>query len=378
MGQQISSTQTNDHSSKINPLDLTLSQIISHYSSQYQLPITSIPQERRLSNLNIQHSNSEVVTKSLEALSLNSNPNLENNYGAESLHVAPGSLQSLASNRSCLSEPLSKVQSTSSVLKDNKQLENNIEGQEKKNVETQASVFKELKIDNYEKLQNKIKQISIKTGFLISQSTGLKKNKYAYFYCQNSKVNVPKAKKGLSTNKELTGKLIEKLCPFKLSFILNSSNKTFEFQEDKSTLYHDHELKPGKYIDEAAFKFIEEIMLEKNLSIKEVLEKVNLKYELDLNYSTVKNVYYSVKSKLFGRANKDAFSMIELLQKLQEKDFLRFDRLVSSENHLRAFIFVTKGMVSLYKNYNDMIIIDTTFGLNRFNMPPFNNFRDKE
>jgi len=122
-------------------------------------------------------------------------------------------------------------------------------------------------------------------------------------------------------------------------------------QEDKSTLYHDHELKPGRYIDEATLKFIEEIVFEKKSFPKRSFRKVNLKYELDLNYSTVKKVYYSVKSKLFGRANKDAFAMIELLQKLQEKVFLRFDRLVLSENHLRAFIFVAKGMVSLCKNF---------------------------
>jgi len=162
---------------------------------------------------------------------------------------------------------------------------------------------------------------------------------------------------------------LEKSCTFKLMFTLNSEKGIFEFQEKKSILKHNHQLNPKMYIHQTALQFIKEIMLEKNLSIKEVLEKVNLKFDLKVSYSTVKNVYYSVKSKLFGKANEDANNMSFLLHKLQEKDFLKYDCLRSEEKNLRALIFVTKGMVSLYQNYKDMIIIDTTFGLNRFNMP---------
>lgn len=54
---------------------------------------------------------------------------------------------------------------------------------------------------------------------------------------------------------------------------------------------------------------------------------------------------------------------------MQEKQFLNFDKLLGEENQLRAFVFVTKGMLNLYKQYKDIIILDTTFGLNRFNMP---------
>ena len=32
-------------------------------------------------------------------------------------------------------------------------------------------------------------------GFLVSQDTGLKKKKYAYFYCQKAKINTFKNKK---------------------------------------------------------------------------------------------------------------------------------------------------------------------------------------
>lgn len=43
--------------------------------------------------------------------------------------------------------------------------------------------------------------------------------------------------------------------------------------------------------------------------------------------------------------------------------------LPSKENNLLALIFATEGMINLYKHYHDMVILDTTFGLNRFNMP---------
>jgi len=46
-----------------------------------------------------------------------------------------------------------------------------------------------------------------------------------------------------------------------------------------------------------------------------------------------------------------------------------FSKLLSDEGHLEALIFATFDMLQFYKIYGVLIILDTTFGLNRFNMP---------
>jgi len=54
---------------------------------------------------------------------------------------------------------------------------------------------------------------------------------------------------------------------------------------------------------------------------------------------------------------------------LKKQNFLEYQNLLSDQGHLKAVVFATKGMISMYHFYKDMIILDTTFGLYRFNMP---------
>ena len=115
--------------------------------------------------------------------------------------------------------------------------------------------------------------------------------------------------------------------------------------------------------------FIESLLIEKSVTNKEVQESLKLKYEIKFSYYDVKNACFKIKSKLFGKANEDARTLIKLLEELKENKLIFFDKLIGDNQNLRAFLFVTNGMASLYKEYKDIIILDTTLGLNRFNMP---------
>jgi len=114
---------------------------------------------------------------------------------------------------------------------------------------------------------------------------------------------------------------------------------------------------------------IRNLLIEKNHTPKQIQEKLNYKFNTKFNYQKIRNIYYKVKRQLFGQVNNEAKDLIDLLETLQQNELVHFDKLLSPEGNLQALVFMTPGMISLYKLYKDMMILDTTFGLNRFNMP---------
>lgn len=123
------------------------------------------------------------------------------------------------------------------------------------------------------------------------------------------------------------------------------------------------------FLTDECSSLIEELLSEKNHAPSEIKEKIKLKLNIDLPYHVVKNAYYRAKMKLFGHASNDAENLVELLNILENEQFIYFKKRVSQEGNLEAFVFATHEMLSFYHYYKDMLIIDTTFGLNRFNMP---------
>ena len=158
-------------------------------------------------------------------------------------------------------------------------------------------------------------------------------------------------------------------CKFEVRFVYDKTNQKFTLNDKKSTFIYSHPLNLDEYMTEEHIKYLEVLIVEKNSGPKEVREKINAKFSRKFDYTTVKNAYQRTKIKLFGTVNNDAINLIELLEALQKKQYLKYEKLLSSQGHLRGLVFATEGMLSLYEQYNDMIILDTTFGLNRFNMP---------
>ena len=98
-------------------------------------------------------------------------------------------------------------------------------------------------------------------------------------------------------------------------------------------------------------------------------EKKFSKFDRKFDYVIIKNTYQRVKTKLFGTANNDAVTLINLLEAPQIQKFLKYDKLLSLEGNLKGIIFATEAMMDLYSHFKDMIILDPTFGFNRFSMP---------
>ena len=124
---------------------------------------------------------------------------------------------------------------------------------------------------------------------------------------------------------------------------------------------------PLENLKQENLDYIEEILITNNSTPKEIQDKLETKFSF--SYTKVKIAYCRIRTKLFGKPNNDAKEFVTILESLKAKEYLEYDSLLSQEGHLRAVVFVTKCLRSLYNIYNDMIIMDTTFSLNRFYMP---------
>jgi len=115
---------------------------------------------------------------------------------------------------------------------------------------------------------------------------------------------------------------------------------------------------------------IKNLLITKSYTPKDVYEKINFKFDKKFDYTKIRNAYYKVKASLFGTPNNEAHELIKLLESLKNLGFIHFAAKAHPQNkNLEALVFASEGMISLYRSYKDILILDTTFGLNRFNMP---------
>jgi len=245
-------------------------------------------------------------------------------------------------------------------------------------------IFKDVKAQDYKTLQLCLQKISEEQGFDLMQNTGLKSQKYAYFYCsfeqpnKNSNKNQEDHKDSKVKNKQKKESIFFILlcfyfqdlsCPFEVRYIYNKENKLFALNS-KSNYGHNHDLNPKPIINKEVLKVIEDLLIHKSHTPKELHEKINLKFDKNFNYSQIRNTYYKVKASLFGIASNEAQDLIQLLKALKDLGYVCFDiKSHPQKKNLEAVIFATPGMLQLFQKYKDMAIMDTTFGLNRFNMP---------
>ena len=99
-------------------------------------------------------------------------------------------------------------------------------------------------------------------------------------------------------------------------------------------------------------------------------EKLEDKFGISFDYQSVANSQRKVETSLFGNPADDAFQMKQLILKLKDKfpDFLG-EILQDSESHeLKGLIYATPMQKKLAEIYMDLLVMDTTFGTNRFKM----------
>jgi len=91
---------------------------------------------------------------------------------------------------------------------------------------------------------------------------------------------------------------------------------------------------------------------------------------MSLSYQDSANFLYQIKEESFGDPELDA----ENLKSLCEDIVLHFPEFciefkTNHQNKLSSLFFATPGMKDQYSHYNNLLILDTTFGTNRFKMP---------
>ena len=169
-----------------------------------------------------------------------------------------------------------------------------------------------------------------------------------------------KQKDSLDTVRDLKASVTTKECSAYYKFIFDE--ETGEMKFDKCLEKHNHPLGvPG---DELTDKMIEDIKLfnkkSRIIDIKESLEK---KYYLQIDYQTI----YREFRKIYPRfGNEDANN---LLQILTNKNIMHKIDIDPNNNTIKKLIFATPEMMNRYKLYGHIMLIDSTYRVNHYNIP---------
>jgi len=150
-----------------------------------------------------------------------------------------------------------------------------------------------------------------------------------------------------------------KTCPVFYKFVYNENG---EMSFEKCDEAHNHPLKiSGTELNQ---KMLQDMHLfnkkSKVIEIKESLEK---KYNVQLDYNMV---YYEFR-KIYPRfGEEDANNMKKILE--EKNIYHKFD-IDMNTNIVKRLIFATPRMIRNYELYGDIILIDTTYRVNHYNIP---------
>jgi len=159
-------------------------------------------------------------------------------------------------------------------------------------------------------------------------------------------------------------------CLFKLSYSSNE-NSEFKLNQEKSCFVHNHlpDLNlQSKIIEQTAPEFMIETIKEKKVTPKEMQEKLKEKFDKNYDYQTVLNAQQKIDSTLFGNPTEDAETLRKLILNLKAKfpDFLGEILEDKNTHELKSIFYATSVMKDLAGSFMDLVVIDTTFGTNRF------------
>ena len=99
-------------------------------------------------------------------------------------------------------------------------------------------------------------------------------------------------------------------------------------------------------------------------------EKLKDKFDTNYDYQAISNVLKSVELNLFGDPTSDADTLKNLIIDLRSKDTNFLGEIITDEesNQFRGLVYSTPTMKWLAGKYMDVLVMDTTFGTNRFRM----------
>lgn len=96
--------------------------------------------------------------------------------------------------------------------------------------------------------------------------------------------------------------------------------------------------------------------------------------ENKIKYSDCAAMHYTTRNHIYGPPNLDAANLLSLFSIIKE-NFSEclcetlMQKLDDGSEKLLNFVISTQNMKNLYKNFNDVVLIDSTYKTNRFRMP---------
>ena len=164
-------------------------------------------------------------------------------------------------------------------------------------------------------------------------------------------------------------------CPFYLQFTTDLTGKNYSLTT--YVIQHNHPLittNEMKSINKMStpIKTTIKDLAGKLKTTKELTEYVNKQHNIKANYH---QIYYQENKSYaeeYGNFKDDAKMLLEVCEEDLHLHLGKYKHCLNTDNQLVNFIYSSKEMEEVYRRFNDLLIIDTTFKKNRFNMPMIN------
>ena len=113
-----------------------------------------------------------------------------------------------------------------------------------------------------------------------------------------------------------------------------------------------------------------ESLSKQNIKPSDLVEKIKTKFQIDMKYQDSANLLYKVKEDIFGNPGLDASNLKILCEEISQKFSTFYFKFKGDiDNKFCSLFFATAGMKEEYKHNYNLLILDTTFGTNRSQMP---------
>jgi len=239
-------------------------------------------------------------------------------------------------------------------------------------------------IENAKDLLIALDNLVVSYKFKLFKMNGNKK--YAYFQCfksgnrDSSKNDEEKQRKKISQKTSKIFLFISHFldCPFRISYIFNEEKQIYEFNETKSNFAHNHILDYNGLSKDAknqVANFMEKKELEEHIkptamkkqseAFLEGIEQAKVTIPAKQNFY----LHSKIKQKIWGAKSKDAAQLQSLMLQVKSQfPNSLFEIEADSQNQLKNVVFSSPKMKELFLKFDDVLLMDTTFKTNKYNM----------
>jgi len=156
-----------------------------------------------------------------------------------------------------------------------------------------------------------------------------------------------------------------------LYYYKSSNCNLYKLDEEKSVFSHKgHTLKNYEkiiFLKKEMRDYINEKVIKNKQSPLILMEMLNDKFKSDISYKTIVNYLSTANKNLFGTTTDEFNNLLKVLDEMKTSGLtLHFDYNFDAKTHeIKNMIFSSKYMIQRFEKFNDVMICDTTFGVNR-------------